>query len=177
MVEQIGVKDGRGVLTPRVPDRSDEVEQVAQKVKGKCPHQLQGHDVTSLREVAASPITWALRGQTSSTLQKNCVGNGHTICQVTTQTQEVVPVPEAQANTRVEVSDAGYADTLWAGCFATRKSTSGGWDMKGKHCLKTWSETQATVGKSSAESELYGSIKASSEGLGRCTLMADLGLV
>ena len=47
--------------------------------------------------------------------------------------------------------------------------------MTGKHCLKTWSETQATVAKSSAESELYGGIKASSEGLGRCTLMADLG--
>ena len=47
--------------------------------------------------------------------------------------------------------------------------------MAGEHSLKTWSETQATVAKSSAESELYGSIKASSEGLGRCTLMADLG--
>ena len=44
--------------------------------------------------------------------------------------------------------------------------------MTGKHCLKTWSETQATMTKSS---ELYGGIKASSEGLGRCTLMADLG--
>ena len=74
MVEQIGVKDGRGVLTLGVPNRSDEVSQVAQKVKGKCPDQLQGHDVTSLREVAARPITWDLRGQTSSTLQKNCVG-------------------------------------------------------------------------------------------------------
>ena len=42
MVERIGVKDGRGDMTPGVPDRSDEVEHVAQKVEGKGPHQLQG---------------------------------------------------------------------------------------------------------------------------------------
>ena len=47
--------------------------------------------------------------------------------------------------------------------------------MAGKHCWKTWSETQATVATSSAESELYGVIKASSGALGTCTLMADLG--
>ena len=32
--QQMGVKDGKGVVTPGVPDRSDEVEQVEQKGEG-----------------------------------------------------------------------------------------------------------------------------------------------
>ena len=47
--------------------------------------------------------------------------------------------------------------------------------MIGKHCLKAWSKTQAIIAKSSAESELYGIIKGSSEGLGLVTLAGDFG--
>ena len=34
-----------------------------------------------------------------------------------------------------------YSDTDWAGCIRTRKSTSGGCLMLGKHVIKTWSST------------------------------------
>ena len=34
-----------------------------------------------------------------------------------------------------------YTDTDWAGCPRTRKSTSGGCVMLGKHAIKTWSTT------------------------------------
>ena len=68
-----------------------------------------------------------------------------------------------------------YADANWAGLRRTRKSTSGGCTMVGYHCIKTWSKTQALVAKSSAESELYGTVKASCEALGTLTLMGALG--
>ena len=68
-----------------------------------------------------------------------------------------------------------YVDANWAGCRRTRKSTSGGCAMLGKHCLKAWSKTQSVIAKSSGESELYGIIKGSSEGLGLVTLASDFG--
>ena len=47
-------------------------------------------------------------------------------------------------------------DADWAGCRRARKSTSGGTISRGSHCIKTWSNTQAVIAKSLAESELYG---------------------
>ena len=47
--------------------------------------------------------------------------------------------------------------------------------MVGYHCINTWSKTQAVVAKPSAESELYGVVKASCEALGTLTLMGELG--
>ena len=47
--------------------------------------------------------------------------------------------------------------------------------MSGKHLIKTWSRTQATVALSSAEAELYATVKASSEILGMRALMRDWG--
>ena len=46
----------------------------------------------------------------------------------------------------------------------------------GNHLIKAWSKTQAVIAKSSAESELYGILKGSCEGLGACTLLRDLGV-
>ena len=42
-----------------------------------------------------------------------------------------------------------YADTDWAGCPRSRRSTSGGCIMLGTHLLKCWSSTQAGVAMSS----------------------------
>ena len=47
--------------------------------------------------------------------------------------------------------------------------------MIGQHCIKTWSKTQAIVAKSSAESELYGVVKASCEALATLTLLEEVG--
>ena len=57
-----------------------------------------------------------------------------------------------------------YVDANLAGCRCTRKSTSGGCAMLGKHCPKIWPKTQSIIAKYSGESELYGVIKGSSEG-------------
>ena len=41
--------------------------------------------------------------------------------------------------------------------------------------IKSWSKTQSVIALSSAESELYGSIKASAEGLGHMSFLKDWG--
>ena len=69
-----------------------------------------------------------------------------------------------------------FTDTDFAGCLATRKSTSGGCVMRGKHLLKHWSSTQKAVTLSSAEAELGGIVKGAGEGLGLQSLAVDLGL-
>ena len=68
-----------------------------------------------------------------------------------------------------------YADTDWAGCPRTRRSTSGSCVMIGTHLLKSWSSTQAGVAMSSGEPDFSWAIRAASAGLGMRELYADIG--
>ncbi len=68
-----------------------------------------------------------------------------------------------------------YSDTDWAGCQRTRKSTSGGGLLLGRHLIKSWSSTQSSVSLSSGEAEYYGVVKASGIALGYQALLEDLG--
>ena len=47
--------------------------------------------------------------------------------------------------------------------------------MVGRHLIKAYSKTQAIIAKSSAESELFGIVRATCESLGFITLVQDLG--
>ena len=69
-----------------------------------------------------------------------------------------------------------YTDTDWAGCAKTRKSTSGGCILLGKHTIKHWSSTQPTISLSSGEAEFYGVVRGSGYGLGYKALLQDLGI-
>ena len=69
-----------------------------------------------------------------------------------------------------------WADSDFAGCGRTRKSTSGGAIRMGSHVLRTWSSTQAVISMSSGEAEFYALLKAASLGLGARSLVEDLGL-
>jgi hypothetical protein len=69
-----------------------------------------------------------------------------------------------------------YADTDFAGCLLTRKSTSGGCALRGTHLIKHWSSTQKVVTLSSGEAELAGIVKAAAEALGLQSLAVDLGM-
>ena len=69
-----------------------------------------------------------------------------------------------------------YVDTDWAGCVRTRKSTSGGVVMLGRHCIKHWSSTQPSVSLSSGEAEFYGVVRGAGQGLGYQALLKDLGV-
>jgi len=68
-----------------------------------------------------------------------------------------------------------YSDTDWGGCKTTRKSTSGGCVLLGRHLLKSWSSTQPSVSLSSGEAEFYGVLKAAGAGLGVQSLLQDVG--
>ena len=69
-----------------------------------------------------------------------------------------------------------YTDTDWAGCARTRKSTSGGCIMLGRHTIKHWSSTQPTISLSSGEAEFYGVVRGSGYGLGYQSLLKDLDI-
>ena len=71
----------------------------------------------------------------------------------------------------------GYSDSDWAGCTKTRKSTSGGFLMMGKHMLAHWSSTQSVVALSSAEAELNALIKIASEALGIRNTLLEMEVV
>jgi hypothetical protein len=69
-----------------------------------------------------------------------------------------------------------YTDTDWAGCARTRKSTSGGCVMVGRHLIKAWSATQASIALSSGEAEYYGVVRGTGIALGTKALYNDIGL-
>ena len=69
-----------------------------------------------------------------------------------------------------------FADTDFAGCVHTRRSTSGGCALRGGHLLKHWSTTQKAITLSSGEAELGGVVKAAAEGIGLQSLARDLGV-
>ena len=73
-----------------------------------------------------------------------------------------------------EVTAYTYAD--WAGSRASRKSTSGGCLVLGKHVVKFWSKTQSLIVLSSGESELYATLRAAVETLGLIAMARDLGI-
>ena len=70
-----------------------------------------------------------------------------------------------------------YADTDFAGCRATRRSTSGGCALWGGKLVKHWSTTQKAITLSSGEAELGGVVKAASEALGLQSVAEDLGVL
>ena len=57
----------------------------------------------------------------------------------------------------------------------TRKSTSGGVVMMGKHMIKGWDITQAVIALSSGKAEYCGIVKGASAGLGMRSVLSDLG--
>ena len=67
-----------------------------------------------------------------------------------------------------------YTDSDWAGCSKTRRSTSGGFMMRGTHLLAHWSSQQSTVALSVAEAELNASVKGCCEGLGVVHMLKEM---
>ena len=68
-----------------------------------------------------------------------------------------------------------YTDTDFAGCKTTKRSTSGGVIMMGKHTIRHWSKTQSTIALSSGEAELSGIGTGIAEALGFQSLARDMG--
>ena len=70
----------------------------------------------------------------------------------------------------------GISDSDFAGCQASRKSTSAHCIMFGAHCVRTASNTQSTVSLSSPESEYYGVVKTASITIGIQSVLKDMGV-
>ena len=68
-----------------------------------------------------------------------------------------------------------FTDSDWAGCKETRKSSSAGVLMLGKHTLKAYTRKQRIIAKSSAEAELYAAALGASDAKGVQSMMFDLG--
>ncbi len=69
-----------------------------------------------------------------------------------------------------------YTDSDFAGCVASRLSTSGGAALLGKHLLKHWASTQKKITLSSGEAELGAIVRGFSEVLGLQSVARDLGV-
>jgi hypothetical protein len=69
-----------------------------------------------------------------------------------------------------------YTDSDFAGCVATRRSTSGGAALLGTHLLKHWATTQKKITLSSGEAELGAVVRGFSEVLGLQSVARDLGV-
>ena len=67
------------------------------------------------------------------------------------------------------------ADSDWAGCKETRRSTSGGTLKLGSHLVRHWSSTQATIALSSGEAEYAALVKAAGIMLGFRNMLRDAG--
>ena len=59
-----------------------------------------------------------------------------------------------------------FKDSDWAGCKETRKSSSAGVLMLGRHTLKAYTRKQKVIAKSRAEAELYAAALGASEAKG-----------
>ena len=68
-----------------------------------------------------------------------------------------------------------FADSNWAGCPVTRKSTTCCILTLGAHCLTTASFTQSVISLSSAEAEYYAMVKAACRLIGMTYLLRDVG--
>ena len=69
-----------------------------------------------------------------------------------------------------------FADSDFAGCPRTRKSTAGGVAMSGGHLLKSWSKTIPVLALSTGEAELMSLVRACTEALGLQALYKDLNV-
>ena len=67
-------------------------------------------------------------------------------------------------------------DTDYAGCYKTRKSTSGGIIQHGEHTIKTWSTSQSVVSLSSGEAEYYGMVRGAAQAIGVRSMLEDIGI-
>ena len=70
----------------------------------------------------------------------------------------------------------GDADSDWAGCSRTRKSTSGGCVRLGQHLIKSYSVTQQTIALSSGEAEHAAIVKVAAVAMGIRSLLHDFAV-
>ena len=135
---------------------------------------------SDLKQHAA--ITWVSTGQMWPSPQKNYASHVPTGYGQPIDSAKIGALFERQPRLvysypwQPESSLDVFVDADFAGCLATRRSTSGGVALRGAHLIKHWSSTQRAVTLSSAEAELYDLFKGTTEALGIQSWGRDLGL-
>lgn len=170
IVEQLGLAQTRAVSTAGADEKEDEAEELIE---------LEGNDIRLFRGVAARcnylsmdrPDIMFASKEVCRDMSKPTIASLKRLKRIGRFLKGRPRlvwkfIYQHKPDTLVVNSDAN-----WAGCKRSRKSTSGGTAMWGRHCLKAWTKTQQTVATSSAESELYGIIRASCEALGLQSLI------
>ena len=175
IVEQLGVEDTRAVVSPGIDgaEEEDNDEDV----------DIVGADLTRFRGVAARcnylsfdrPDAQYATKEICREMSKPTTGSLRRLRRIGCYLKGARRlVWDFKMQDEVDTIDV-YTDSDWAGCRRSRKSTSGGAIMRGSHCLKAWSKTQALIAKSSGEAELYAVVRGATEAMGMVTLAKDLG--
>ena len=142
IVEQLGVTGSGGITTAGC--QNEEVESPEQEEK------LPLGDVTLFRGVAAR----ARSARYVLCVKGSLPGDELTIGERIGEDIEDLQIPcwktrvvwEFPNQEHQEAMDI-YVDANSAGCRRTRKSTSGGCAMLGRHCTKAWSSTHSIIAK------------------------------
>ena len=148
MIEQLGLTGSKPLSTPGIKDSSDELSVPMSEA-----------DATTYRSLVARLNYLAQDrpdlGFASKELSRHmCAPSERDWSDLKRVGRYLVGCPRVvqkfEWQKRFEVLHA-YADSDWAGCAETRRSTSGGLIQLGKHTVKHWSSTQATIALSSSE--------------------------
>ena len=174
-MEQLGLDARKGLSSPGVDDDD--------KPEAGDEDLLTGADVTLFRGLAARCSYLSMdRADIQFGAKEICremsKPNRGSLRRLTRLARYLISRPRLVLNFRYQDWPSKLVinvDADWAGCRRTRKSTSGGSAKWGRHVIKTWSKTQNRVAKSSAETELYGCIRGSCEGMGLQSLFRDFG--
>ena len=174
--DQLGLSDGKGLSAPGADDDDKNTEEDQQL--------LEGTDITLFRGIAARGNYLALdRPDIQFASKEICremsLPTRGSLRRLRHLGRYLVSHPRVVWRFGYQRWPDGLevnVDSNWAGCRRTRKSTSGGTARWGQHTLKSWPKTQSLVAKSSAEAELYGTIRGSCEGLGLQSLFRDFGI-
>ena len=196
ILEKTGARNLKVVSMPVVkeaaePERNKEKDVAASKVEGRLGQKskpeelylLSSSDATAYRGLAATSNYLAADRGYLAYAAKECARQ---MAAPTKQSWERMVRDGRYLKGRLRLQTwyayqedprivATYSDTDWAGCRRTRRSTTGGFAAYGKHPLKTWCRTPATVALSSANAELYGLVRASAEHIGIMSMLRDLG--
>ena len=175
VIDQLGLKEAKGVVAPGTKDEGT--------TKENCEVPLEGEEASQYRAIVARlnylaadrpDIAFAVK-ELARNMSAPTQGSRDRLKRLgrylVHKPRAVVDFEWQDVPTRLRA----FTDADWAGCKSTRKSTSGGVLVLGKHTVKTWSKTQSLVALSSGESELYAALKASAEGLGMLSLLRDFG--
>ena len=177
IIDQLGLyKNSTAVSTPGETSRDEEDHQ----------DEVVGQDATLYRACVArgnfmsqdrSDIQYAVK-ELSRKMSKPNVGDMAKLKRfgryLVARPRSIVKLKYQEACQNIEIT--AFTDTDFAGCRKTRKSTSGGIIMIGKHTLKTWSLTQSVIALSSGEAEYYGMVKGASQAIGFKSMLEDLGI-